>query len=414
MLLVWVPGNVEEIEKAVQRCDLEETSSFDGKRELPASTAKGNASIAVDVAAMSTAGGTLLYGVGEDADERLTARNPIVLAGAADRIAQIVQTSIAEVPHIEFGAYPLSDEPAKGYLLVIIPPSPRAPHQVTVGDDRRFYGRGAKGNRKLSEQEVALLYARRQQQDVDLTARLEDVIHTCPYKPQGPDDGSVYAFAQPASLAQGLWDAAVEGVGGLAALQQRLAEAARRPTTTVGFDPSFRGLAHWHRVGADAWRMSSQPEDPPREDFISYLSDVTFNIDGRSVLFAGSAARRIHENANDTEGRKYLFERNIAGNLAAFLASIGSLFAAASYFGSVDLGVAATNLDGAVGVGRHENVRSGFVIWSHVPKFNAATYTRTRRLSTATELQDTEGITVALLRRLFDATTGLDGFSPFA
>lgn len=410
---MWVPDSVEEIEQAIARGDSEETSSFDGKRDLPPSTAKGNRSIAEDVAAMSTAGGTILYGVGEDASERLSVRSPVVLAGAAERIAQIVQTSIAEIPHIEFRPYPLPADPAKGYLLVIVPPSPRAPHQVTVGDDRRFYGRGAKGNRRLTEQEVALLYTRRQQQEVNLAARLEEVIRTCPYEPQGPDDGSVYAFAQPVPHDQGLWDHAAARVGGREALQQRLVEAARRPTTKVGFDPSFRGPVHWHRVGADAWRMSSQPEDPPHEDFIVYLSDITFNIDGQSVLFAGNATRRIHESASDMNGRKYLFERTIAGNLAAFVAAIGALLAQANYYGPVDLGVAATNLEGAVSVGRQE-LTGGLVMRSHVPTFNASTYTSTRRLSAASELFKAEETALTLLDRLFAATTGRDDYNPFA
>ena len=169
---MWVPGNLDEIERAVESGTLEETSSFDAKRELPRSSSSGNTSIAVDVAAMSTAGGSILYGVGEDANERLTVRNPISLTGAADRIAQVVQTSISEVPHVDFRSYALPDDPASGYLLVVVPPSPRAPHQVTVGDDRRFYGRGARGNRRLSEQEVALLYAQRQSREVDREARL--------------------------------------------------------------------------------------------------------------------------------------------------------------------------------------------------------------------------------------------------
>ena len=87
---MWIPGSVDEIEQPVARGGLEETSSFDGKKEMPAPTKKGNASAAVDLAAMSTAGGTILYGVGADASERLTVLSRIVLAGAADRIAQSV------------------------------------------------------------------------------------------------------------------------------------------------------------------------------------------------------------------------------------------------------------------------------------------------------------------------------------
>lgn len=406
---MWIPSSVAEIEAAAARGDIEETASFDGKEALP--TRKQNSSVAVDIAAMSTAGGVLLYGLGEDADERLTVLAPLTLAGAADRIAQIVQTSVAEVPHIEFRTYPLPDDPAKGYLLMVVPPSPRAPHQVTVGDDRRFYGRGAKGNRKLTEQEVALLYARRQQQELDLSGRLNEVIRSCIYEPPAEDHGCVYAFVQPASLDQGLWDAAVEGAGSADALEQRLAAAASRPRTTIDFEPSLR-QSYWHPVGADARRLSSQPEDPPRADFIEFLSDITFNIDGRAVLFAARAVEHLQENPNDLKGRKYVFERTIAGNLAAFFGSMAALFAVANYFGPVDVGVAVTNLDGAVSVGRHENAQ-GPVMRSRLPTYNAATFTRLRRLGAASELQDAEALALALLGRLFAATTGRDGYNPF-
>jgi hypothetical protein len=158
--------------------------------------------------------------------------------------------------------------------------------------------------------------------------------------------------------------------------------------------------------------MSSQPESPLPAEYITYMADVTFNIDGRSVLFAGNAAQRIHENANDTMGRKYVFERHIAGNVASLFAAAGTLYEIANYFGPVDVGVAVTNLEGAVGVGRYENV-SGIVLWSQAPTFNAATFTRVKRLGAASELHDAEGVALSLLGRLFAATTGRDDYTPF-
>ncbi len=164
--------------------------------------------------------------------------------------------------------------------------------------------------------------------------------------------------------------------------------------------------------------MSSQPEDPPRPDFIEFLSDITFNIDGRAVLFAANAARRVADRMNqpDTEGRKYIFERTIAGNLAAFLRAFGTLLADAGYYGPVNVGVAITRLEGGVSVGRHEHLRGpgGLVMWSQVPKFNAQTYTRTRQLSAASELQDARSVALGTLERLFAATTGREDYTPFA
>ena len=61
---MWVPRDASEIEEAARSGALEETTSFDAKAELPSS--KKNADLAVDIAAMSTDGGVLLYGVAED------------------------------------------------------------------------------------------------------------------------------------------------------------------------------------------------------------------------------------------------------------------------------------------------------------------------------------------------------------
>jgi hypothetical protein len=61
--------------------------------------------------------------IAEDEHGRPTIPQPIPLAGAADRIGQIVATSISEVPYIDVREYPCPDEPSKGYLLVIVPQS---------------------------------------------------------------------------------------------------------------------------------------------------------------------------------------------------------------------------------------------------------------------------------------------------
>jgi hypothetical protein len=58
---MWVPESVDALEAAARAGSLDETPSFDGKKQLP--DPQKNASLAIDVAAMSTDGGVLLYGV---------------------------------------------------------------------------------------------------------------------------------------------------------------------------------------------------------------------------------------------------------------------------------------------------------------------------------------------------------------
>lgn len=75
---MWIPRTEEEIVDAINRISLEETSTFDAKREISAK----NTETAKDVSAMAnSAGGVLLYGVGEDQNRRLTILNPTPLRG---------------------------------------------------------------------------------------------------------------------------------------------------------------------------------------------------------------------------------------------------------------------------------------------------------------------------------------------
>jgi hypothetical protein len=132
---MWIPETAAEVEDAAARGELEETHTFDAKSSLPAP--KKNHDLAVDVDAMTVDGGSLLYGLAEDENGRLTVLAPVELAGAPERIAQIVETSISEPPFVRIQTLPLEDDPSKGYVLVIVPQSRRAPHQVISDEGMR-------------------------------------------------------------------------------------------------------------------------------------------------------------------------------------------------------------------------------------------------------------------------------------
>lgn len=101
---MWVPTEASEIERAATAGELPETPSFDAKETLP--TSGKNADLAVDVAAMTTDGGVLLYGVAEDEHGRPTVPRPMELAGTAERVGQIVASSISEVPTLMSASTP--------------------------------------------------------------------------------------------------------------------------------------------------------------------------------------------------------------------------------------------------------------------------------------------------------------------
>jgi predicted HTH transcriptional regulator len=75
---VWIPRSEKEIESTVANRSLEETVTFDAKREIPSKSFE----TAKDVCALAnTAGGVLLYGIGEDQHGRPTVLNPLTLQG---------------------------------------------------------------------------------------------------------------------------------------------------------------------------------------------------------------------------------------------------------------------------------------------------------------------------------------------
>lgn len=63
---MWIPTDANELEGLITSGRLDESSVLDFKRELPANTKE----LAKDVAAMANDGGTLVFGIGEDATGR--------------------------------------------------------------------------------------------------------------------------------------------------------------------------------------------------------------------------------------------------------------------------------------------------------------------------------------------------------
>lgn len=341
---MWIPRAEGEILAAIEAGDLTETATFDAKAALPAQGKSKD--LAVDVAAMANDGGTLIYGVGEDEYDRPIVSKPIELPGAAERVDQIVRTCISEPPVIHVHAIPTEDDAALGYLVVAIPPSPRAPHMVTVGGHNRYYGRSAKGNVPLNEGEVARLYERRRRWEIDREAILNEAIAMAPIERREsfaylhlvvrtvvPDedlldrakgDQHITDFLNgliSAALTEDVWSGTYGGKGFSPDLANNSSFERRADGWTTG-----RGL------GVD-WENFKDP---------AHVLDFEIGLDGSGRLFCGRAAESTQN------GDFLLFENLVAGFTTRFLHVLGGLYAAGAYLGPVDVGVAVTGLRGAV------------------------------------------------------------------
>jgi hypothetical protein len=285
---MWIPESAAEVERALEGEGLEETASFDGKRELGK-----NEDIAVDVCAMTVQGGVLLYGAGENADRtRLTEAHPFGLAGQRERVSQIVQTGISEPPLIEMRALERDGSTSEGYLVVHVPQSARAPHQVILKGrhEGRFYGRDATGNRILSQLEVEQLYARRARWERDALDDVEE-----------------------------------------AALTQATAEALGEPVHSP-FKPDFGHLSTWARTDADHFGASYAPREK---------AELSLGVahDGTVTLLSRRVGDRV---------------RSGAGLVRRALAFAGRLYRDAGYAGAVDAALIIRPLSGTFSAIRAE------------------------------------------------------------
>jgi hypothetical protein len=384
---MWQPTSADEIEAAVSDGRLLEGPNFDVKAQLPPK----NDELAKDVAAMTVDGGILLYGVGEDAQRKPTVAAPIDLQGVPETIDQIVQTSIAPPPVIRVHVHPTAEDPTKGYVVVYVPPSPLAPHQVTVGGDARFYGRGATGNRKLNEGDIARLYERRQQWDVDRDALLEAEFTV------DPVDGLAFlhGFVRPAAALEPLLEVASSG-DELSHLQQALDAFRSRSRTANRYSPTLAAAATWHRRGASGWITTSSFEAERQRD-LRYIAHVEVDADGTTHLFVGRAGEVITRSnvMPPPPPTLYLFRDGIVDSAADFFLLTSMIWQASGYVGPIDVGLGLRGLANGVPFELRD-------AW-HPTRFTENEFRSTARVD-AQVLQDGDALAESLLRRFLEAT----------
>lgn len=402
---MWIPSSASEIESAITSGAVQESASLDVKQALP-DRPKKNVDVAIDVAAMSTDGGVLIYGIGEDENGAPSIASPLLLAGAAERVSQIVSSGVVEVPHMEIFERPLEDDPSRGYLVVVVPQSARAPHQVQTGGDNRFYGRDAQGNRKLNEGDIARLYERRERWETDREMLLAEAVSLAPY-PAQPDLAYLHAFVRPVSGDSALFGRAAKTMGGRRELQRHFAAAISEMRLVGQYDPALHHALNWRQLGADAWRLRTLEEKKPNANEARYQAQIEMNVDGRANLFVGRAGERRNPNGFGDNGHLMIFESIIAGNLAAFFRIESELFRLSGYHGHVDLGLSITGVrDGYSARSAHS------AVIFDAGSYQADVFPRTDRIAAA-ELADPESLALRLAGPFFDALTGLDGYDPF-
>ena len=181
----------EDLISAIDGGLLTEGHFIDLKREL-APGRNANRSIAKDMAAFAVDGGTVVIGV-EELDDGCVERAPQPLDGLAERIDQIAGMIPDPPLAVITTPIPTAADASSGYLLVHVPASPTAPHQV----DGRYLGRGDKTNRYLTDAEVLRLHQQRLADHVDGLALLETEFARDLFDDEGREHAHLFIVAEP-------------------------------------------------------------------------------------------------------------------------------------------------------------------------------------------------------------------------
>jgi hypothetical protein len=155
---------------------LREDTDVDFKRDEYAATDKGHQDAATDVAAMANGpGGAIFLGI-RDHDGAAAELVPVTFAETTElRLRQAIISLSAPAPLFVVHRIPLEADREHGVYLIIVPPSPYAPHAVRTGSRLAYPRRSGAHTRWLTESEVADAYRSRFISAEQRAARLETV-----------------------------------------------------------------------------------------------------------------------------------------------------------------------------------------------------------------------------------------------
>ncbi|MFG1849572.1 AlbA family DNA-binding domain-containing protein [Micromonospora carbonacea] len=331
---MWRPRAWQDIVDAAAGGLLDESRWVDLKRELKPGR-PGNNDLAVDIAAMSLEGGLLLYGI-VDHESRAGQVVGVELAGLADRVDQVARMKVHPAAQVRSVEISDPDRPGWGCLLVIVPPSARAPHMV----DNVYYGRGDRANHKLSDQEVRQALNTRAQHQHDVAQQLHLLRNEDPVPPPH-DHGHLYVIAQPLAASD---DALVELITG-PQFQQTILLAAASITTELGstWAPTLRSASRVQRRADGAAFVSYDAPDRISEHS---LVELVLREDGGVALTCGRGTDTWSSHAG-ADPERILIPVVVLGLTHSVLTMAGRLAQQFSgYQGQWSVGVLLDNLKG--------------------------------------------------------------------
>jgi schlafen family protein len=155
-----------------------EDTDLDFKREVYAQSEKGHRDAASDVAAMANGpGGAIFLGI-RDHDTAAVEVTPVEFSESTElRLGNTIISQTAPKPDFRFHRIPWGADPKHGVYLIVVPPSPYAPHAVRLNDRLGYPKRAGIHTRWLAESEVADAYRARFLSGEERAERLNGVLN---------------------------------------------------------------------------------------------------------------------------------------------------------------------------------------------------------------------------------------------
>src|SRR5258706_1414582 len=341
--LKWMPSDESELLAAFNGGLLEEKNWCDLKREL--GPGKGaNAELGRDLASFAVYGGTLIIGL----DERCAGGSPLapvdLSAVTPERIEQVAAWKVDPPLTVECTVISAQSSRGAGYVLVHVPVSPLAPHQV----DGKYMGRSDKTKRNLSDAEVATLMRLRQQAS-DLAERsLTAFVRADPIHEQ-PRHAHLFLIAKPARHDTEMLRPLIEDDGRCTKVNEMLhairsrqeIQAMNPPGTEFRLVPDV--LTHCTST-ADGFKLAPEELSAEPDRVERWAASLEICEDGGLRYYDLHVSTPTEWQGSQRAAALYLAQ--ILTTCRQFLALVAELSDSYGFAGSWQVGTALTNLHG--------------------------------------------------------------------
>lgn len=368
---LWVPANEEAVTAALAQGTFAESHWTDAKA-ITGDTDGERKETARDIASFANDGGVLVIGVAEDKKAGTFHAAPVPLANAVEKLEQIALTRLQPPLAVRIREIRTVADPSVGYLAVVIPASPDAPHQV----DGRYYGRGERTRHFLSDEEVRRMLAARAQREEDLIERLDEL------RSQDHAEGraTLYFVARPIGAPREMAVSLVREANRQRIVRITQEAAARLPQPGYGqrrlsVVDAYQAAHVQRGIGLASNELEGQLPDVEVHHFESGALEVIF----RGVITDQRSTRRIED-------------QSLAFWMAEAVALLAGVAAECEFRGSWLVSVLISRLQKAAAI----SAQTGYP-----PSYQGADYTESIRVD-AIGLQEQQGVLVrALLAPLF-------------